>query len=444
MKGTKLRAVLPILGLLTVLAAASWAITFHGYFVRGPELWLDGPEAVSLATGVYPDIALDSSGTAIAVWGAIGVDGGDGLDIQLRRFALDGSPLADPVLVNTVTTDAQTYPRIAVAPDDSFLVIWESYESVTRGATPYYRVKGQAYAATGSPVGPERTLSTLSTGENVQLEADVAALTGGGYVVVWHSWNSDGTDQSNRSMQARLVNADGSPNGGQFQCNTLTGGQQHEGAVTELPDGGFLVVWSDQDLVGRRFDSAGQGVGTESSISATPAFNQRDPDVAINGVSGQVAVIWVDDWDGNSIRARLLDSSTLAPLGAGFRVNDLNDMDQEYPRLGAFGDEGFFVAWSSDTSGGDDATGESVQARVITGTSLFDSPQFQVNAYTTSHQWQPAVGASAGGNRLAIAYKSSGNDSTLSEVITGQRFTYCLFCDDFESGDTSLWTNKVR
>lgn len=408
------------------------------YFVEGPELWLDGPEVVQPGSdSEYPDIAIDPLGRLVVAWDSFN-GGGDGWDVYVRRLMPDGTPLGDPMLVNTTLADDQKFPRVAVASDGTFVVLWQSLEFDSNVGQERYWVRSQAFDANGDPSGGQELVSALSSGNSTDISADIATLGGGGYVVVWESSNTNGTDQ-NQSIQARLLNTSGIPTGGQFQCNTEIAGTQSDSAVAGLIDGGFLVTWVGPDAHGRRFDSAGMGVGDDFDISTEFSSAQANTDIAVDG-NGRIAVVWEDDdapGDNREIRGRLFDAG-LAPEGIDFRINGTITNDQQYPRVGGLEEgSGFFVTWRSNSSPGND-TDVSVQGRVVTGTGTFEGPQIQLNLYIPSSQQQPAVGVS--NERVTMAWKSGENAQVSSSVITGRVFDHCIFCDGFETGDTSRWS----
>jgi hypothetical protein len=73
---------------------------------------------------------------------------------------------------------------------------WQSFEQVAPGVF-YAKIRSQAFDFTGQPAQSEQLLSTVETNLQTEAHANVAALTSGGYVVVWESWKSaDPTDTS--------------------------------------------------------------------------------------------------------------------------------------------------------------------------------------------------------------------------------------------------------
>jgi hypothetical protein len=435
---------------ILLIAPATTVLAGQGLEIAGPEIWVDGPAIVQQGTNSQtPDVAVDELGRRIHVWDAfLSSSNPPRNDILMRRFDDAGNPEADPFLVNTYTTNAQKRPRVAAASDGSFLVIWQSSERNLADSADRTWVRSQAFDSDGDPMGSEQLLSTVSPEVPGDNNADVASLrtqdgSPGGFVVAWQSWEPNGTD-TGTNIQARRVAANGSPLGGQFQVNNATPGSQRFPTVTEVADGGFLVVWEDAalELVGRRFTAAGSAVGNEFQISTTYNDVHSRPDAAI-GWDGRIAVVWEDEQgtpEDNEIRARIYDAD-LNPLSGDFQVNTYTTGVQEVPRLADYGPKGFLVTWESSGSPGDDASFRSVQARLMTGPNTFQGDQVQYNIWTDTNQHE--VGSGGWYGQLGSAWRSNGNSETGNAVVTGRDIDYCMFCDDFEwfqpGGPGNLW-----
>jgi len=445
MTGTNRLIILVSLFLVVGVCSFARAESADQAIDAGSEIWVDGPENVDLlGDDDFPDVGVDESGRRIYVWTNFFPTNPERGEIALRRFDSDGNPLEDPRVINTTSDNTQDHPRVAVAGDETFLVAWESEEFDPDDSTNRRFVRSQLFAASGTTSGPEQLLS-ISSGDGAPISVDVAALrvadgSSGGFVAVWDSFNTDGSDNSGSSIQAQMISAAGVPNGDQFEVNTTFPGSQRDAAVAELADGGFLVVWSDPGVQGRRYSDAGAPAGPQFQINTEYAGVGLEADVAI-GWDGVIAVVWEDSdepGDSEEIRARLYDSD-LSPLGPDFRVNTLLTGDQKFPRIGDYGPMGFLVTWQSASSVGTDTT-ESIQARLVTGPNQFDGPQVQFNVYETSIQDTPATHGWYG--RLGSAWQSDGNDQDpppTDDHITGRHIEYCLFCDDLEWGSTWRW-----
>jgi len=422
------------------------------------EIWIDGPDNVQPPSGNFPDVAVDNEGRRIHVWFALDVTDRD--DVYLRRFDADGNPLEDPKMVNTTIPDLQRFPRVAVSADGSFLVIFQSFESNS------FVIRSRAYDANGNPVGGDQLVSTVPTGEQVGTGADVAALrtsdgSPGGYAVVWR--NSVNIAPGWGDIKMSIVSPAGVP-GAELLVNDNDLGTERNPSVTELQDGGFLVVWTDWPHVeGRHFNSAGGPLGPEFEINTEDNASPGGFTDSGIGWNGNVLVVWEDSGSetpplpptsSGEIRGRMFDAD-LGALGDDFRINNLFDGIQRDPRVADFGNVGFMVVWNSDTvSAGTDTT-QSVEARIVSGNNAFDANgdglddnQVQYNVWDND-AGQNNPGSHGWYGRLATNWQSNTWDGepepdTINQIfIIGRDIEYCMFCDDFEwfspASPGSLW-----
>jgi len=401
---------------------------------RASEFWVDGGADVQPGSDPsFPDATIDHSGQSLFVWKTS--IGGTGNDIYLRRFGTDLAPLANPAPINTFTAGDQRYPRIALGPDDTFMVIWQSAEPDPNVMVNRQWVRGQAFAANGSAVGGELLISTYSTGQASDISADVAAPGGGGFVVVWQSRPADGSTSGGAiNILGRRYSSAGAALSEPFVVNSAEGITESDPAITELADGGFLVVWANPDAIqGRRFMPDGTPVGNDFRIDTFDSGRASNPDAVLHA-DGRVLVVWEDEAPGNvdQIRGRLY-SNALAAIGNDFVLSDLVTDSQVSPRAGDYGKGGFFVVWESSSSVGNDADSRSIQGRVVSGANQFSGGQFQVNLWTTGAQQFPGIGGRD--DRVAIDWHSKSNADTSNNVINGQLWAVCgIFCDSFEGG----------
>jgi hypothetical protein len=76
----------------------------------------------------------------------------------------------------------------------------------------------------------------------------VAALSNGGFVIVWNESDRDG---SGSSVWGRVFAADGSPVSGDQRINTTTEGDQQGAAIATSPGGPVVVVWEGGGIFAR-------------------------------------------------------------------------------------------------------------------------------------------------------------------------------------------------
>jgi len=415
-----------------------FSILFSTFVIAGPgvgeqsdEFWVDG--GIDVRPGDIPghsDVALDNTGRSIFVWNSFI---STRHEIYLRLFDANHNTLGDPVLVNTLVESDQDRPRVAVSSDNSFLVIWQSFEPNPNASGFVNWVRSQAFNAAGDPNGEEQLVSSHSSGEGGEISADVAALRDGGYIVVWKSRDSEG---NNVDVWARRIGADGAPLADPFVVNSTVGVSEDQPTVTGLSDGGYLVVWARPDIHGRRFMADGAPVGEDFPIDTFAGGFEKDPDAVLHS-DGRVLVVWSDEnrfGTERFTRARLF-SDKLVPQGDDFRISTLGTNLSAHPRAGDYGHAGFFVVWQGLESTGNDNDSTSIQGLIVTGANQFDGPQFQVNVWGMGSQEFPGIGGR--NDRIGIAWDSDGNPeynpAISNGVINGQFWSICgIFCDGFE------------
>ncbi|WP_367154819.1 calcium-binding protein [Methylomonas sp. HYX-M1] len=137
-------------------------------------------------------------------------------------------------------------------------------------------------------------------------------LSGGSIVVVWQApgdpypVKDNPLDVHDGSIYARLYDASGFATTAEIKVNSYTTYEQSQPAVAALSDGGFVVVWQSmlQDesywgVYGQRFDAGGNKVGSEFQVNTTTHDSQQQPTV-IGLSDGGFVVSWEAQYqDGN-------------------------------------------------------------------------------------------------------------------------------------------------
>ena len=126
----------------------------------------------------------------------------------------------------------------------------------------------------------------------VQDESSIAVLRDGSIVVTWTNAAANAGDIAYRQFDARGA----ATTVADRRANAAVTGAQGDAEVTALTGGGFAVVWTDNALVGdanlraRAFDQA--GIATTGDIAVTTAAgNQRNADI-VGVANGGFVVAW--------------------------------------------------------------------------------------------------------------------------------------------------------
>ncbi len=290
-------------------------------------------------------------------------------------------------------------------------------------------------AAPPLPVGGEFQVNSYTT--YAQRNAAVALSAAGDFVVVWRSDGGSGSDTSYDSIQGQRYAAGGAALGGQFQVNTYTTDNQRSPAVALSSAGDFVVVWRSagssggdtfyNSVQGQRYAAGGAALGGQFQVNTYTTDNQDSPAVALDA-NGNFVVVWQSvgssgaDTSYSSIQGQRYAAGG-GPLGGEFEINAYTTSTQFQPSVSLAGNGDFVVVWESQGSSGGDTSSSSIQGqRYAEGGAALGS-QFQVNSYTTSSQQYAAVALSAGGDFVVVwesAGSSGGDTSYLS--VQGQRY----------------------
>jgi Ca2+-binding RTX toxin-like protein len=231
-----------------------------------------------------PAIAALTGGGFVVTWQDNALDG-SGYGIYAQRLTAAGAAAGVEFRVNTTTADYQSNPAIAALTGGGFVVTWQDSALDGNGNGVY----AQRYDSNGVTQGSEFRVNTTTA--NYQDTPAIAALTGGGFVV---TWQDNALDGSGYGIYAQRYNAAGVAQGGEFQVNSYTSSDQQNPSIAALSDGGFVVSWqSYQDLGGygiyaQRYDAAGNkilmqitGDGGNNALIWTQAGG-----VALSGAAG--------------------------------------------------------------------------------------------------------------------------------------------------------------
>ncbi|UQD75602.1 AIDA repeat-containing protein [Bradyrhizobium japonicum] len=353
--------------------------------------------------------------------------------------------------VNSQTAGSQWYPSITGLTNGGFVVTWQdglagsTSGSSTLGDASGSAVHAQLYAADGSKVGGEFLVNTQTNGS--QASPVVTGLSNGGFVVSWQDQNSTSGD-----IKAQIYGANGAPVGGEFLINSVTANNQNTPAITGLPNGGFVVAWTNQgssapDVKAQVYDASGAKVGSEFLVNSTSVYDQERASIATLS-NGDFVVTWNDFRTGNwevrgqvfhpgatgatkvgseftvdtayynsrmvagvtglangnfvisfedtsgEIRAQVFTAGG-SKVGSEFQVNTQTGGNQGFSSITALTGGGFVVTWSDE--GTADGSGSGIKAQVYDTAGNKIGGEYIVNSQTNSYQYYPTVSALANG-----------------------------------------------
>ncbi len=352
------------------------------------------------------------------------------LAVPTGTLLLDGERIETSVLVTAGKIAAGRLVYLAPAnasgllsPAIEFTVSDGTYEStaVNRLSFNVAAVADQASVAWGDTHGvllPGTTVNSTLPGE--QTGQHVAALTGGGFVVVWQSTDgylADGDDGTKVFLQR--YDADGQRLGIEIQVEPGSAIDQFRPRIAGLDDGGFVVVWEtnspSENIYAQRFDAAGNLVNRDGSNGGTPGpfricLNQTgtQTEADVIRVAGGFVAAWASSdpvivsGTALGVVARFfgLDGSVSDEV----QVNTFDTGPQRFARLAELANGRVLVTWVNQNGDSFD-----VQGRIIDPYAITAGPEFTINNRTALRQLQQSV-ASLGDQGFVVTWQSEDGD----------------------------------
>jgi len=265
-----------------------------------------------------------------------------------------------------------------------------------------------------------------------QHSPSITALNDGGFVVTWYSYGQDAGDgEWDSGIYAQRYDAGGNTQGSEFRVSTYASNneyaenEQENPDITALADGGFVVAWSSENQDGnssgiyaQRYDASGNTQGSEFQVNTYTSNGQKSPDITALADGGFV-VTWQSYYqDGSSlgIYAQRYDASGNTQ-GSEFQVNTYTSNHQYNPSTTALADGGFVVTWMSYNQDGSD---DGIYAQRYDASGNTQGSEFQVNTYTSSGQHSPSITALADGG-FVVTWESYYQDGSNSSIYA-QRY----------------------
>lgn len=291
---------------------------------------------------IDPKAFMLPNGNFVITW--VGFDVSD-QGVFARLFDANGMPLTNEFQVNTHTMDFQREASISGDANGNFIITWSSNnQEMGGGSTGVY---AQRYNSSAMPVGPEFLVNTTII--NAERFPQVAMAPNGSFVITWQSSAQDGDSEG---VFARRFDVSGNPLSGEFQVNEYVTGIQGTEKIAMDGVGNFIIVWQsngqDGDLGGiyaKRYASNGTVLQSEFMVNSVTVGYQIDPSVGMNANGDFVVSFTGNDGSLDGVFARIYNA-TGVPQGTEFIVNDII-LNGQYSSAVDMADNGTFVViWS--------------------------------------------------------------------------------------------------
>jgi hypothetical protein len=361
--------------------------------VAAPETPAASGAAISLIGGGYVQSRLQGTSTWV-----------------FQRYGADGRP-----------EGGETTVAPALGPDDSAFVIaplsgggyaatWLRLVQFERLGGSLYDVMTQSFSAAGAAIG-----SPLAIGQTIPARywisrpialPKIAALAGGGYVVVWAL-----PSHTDSGVYAQRFNADGSPAAAVHQVTPDGAGYLN---VTGLTTGGYMVTWGSAGPAGhvRAYSSADAPLGPAQP--AGPGWSDffvggGEPAFISPLAGGGAVMVWVrfESSPSSTPYVHVLQLAPDATPLANARIVDGSTAPANGHSAAAvtgLADGGYVVAWIE--------AGE-VHARRFAADGTPAGEETRINLVTASAEPPVALVTIAGGGFM-ISWSGAGADGVRS------------------------------
>jgi len=266
---------------------------------------VDDPAAPTPPTDFNPAIATGTDGGFTVVWlravpPGVGFPGGPA-EVFARRFNAAGAPLGAQVKISAGLIEGDR-PDVCIDSSNRAVAVWTSADRSVPFEPNRKGVSGRLVAPAGAVEGRE---IVVALPEYAQLtEPAVSCGKGGTFVVAWTTDRAPGAAGLSDVVGRRFTRL-ARPAGAAFRLNSRTAGAQRSPSIVHDAAGNFVAVWETEDgqafgIYGRRFNAAGVASGDdfEAVAEIKPTTKPSDPDLAYVGPSGHFVVVWQDGTSG--------------------------------------------------------------------------------------------------------------------------------------------------
>ncbi|MEW5797333.1 MAG: cadherin repeat domain-containing protein, partial [Candidatus Zixiibacteriota bacterium] len=284
--------------------------------------------------------ALAGGGYALTWYGDAPATGVNGYDIVTAVYTDDGQPVGGTSVVNVsnTTTLRETDVQIAALTNGGYAMVWTA--APIAGGTP--EVFTAVYGADGQPVPDSVIISASGLSGGGGSAPEITALADGGYALAWYN---------NTAVYTAVFSADGQPKPGTGAVNVSGGGGLYP-QLAALDGGGFAIVWLGNGVGGNDVFTAVYGPDgqllagtTPLNVSNSPGLGEQRPQIAAL-TNGGYALSWAASGGGSDIYTAAFGADG-QPVGTNnvLRVNETSGFQDLDPRITALADGAYALTW---------------------------------------------------------------------------------------------------
>ncbi len=251
--------------------------------------------STTLHTQNNPDVDVKDNGEFIIVWDSWYQDGSD-RGVYAQRFNSNGEKVGIEFQVNTTTAYSQARPKVRYRSDGSFIITWESWRQdiLTQSG---YGMFGRIFDASANSLTNEFQINTHT--HDYQWFGDLDVFDDNSFVVVWCSWEQDGDDGG---IYFQRFSSSAEKIGNETLVNRTTVNYQWLPKVRKMIGNEFAIIWSSWKQDGGRegvyaklFNEEGIKVSLETQVNDYTEGFQWEPDMISSG-ENEIVAVW-SSWE---------------------------------------------------------------------------------------------------------------------------------------------------
>ena len=286
---------------VTALTNGGFVLTWETFTAVRAQVFNPDGTVAGTALNVSPtsvqatlsDVAALSSGGFAVAWQDSRTTGTDtsGSGVHVRAIASNGTPFAD-VQVNQTTSGNQADAAITALPTGGLFVTWTDRATAT--------IYGRFLGSDGAPAGSQFAINS-SQGSAVAVESSVTVLANGNIAVAWFGWSDE---LSSTAHQIQVIDPSGQRVGTPITVPHGLFGMSAVGPeIAALSDGGFALAWtantsplsdgSGRAIFVQAFGPDGQAASDQMLANSHTNGDQFDPNI-VALPNGRFVVSWTD------------------------------------------------------------------------------------------------------------------------------------------------------
>jgi tRNA(Arg) A34 adenosine deaminase TadA/methionine-rich copper-binding protein CopC len=232
----------------------------------------------------HAEITALDNGNAVIVWKSYGQDGSEN-GIYSQIISASGTKEGQEIQVNVNTTGSQQWPNVTTLSNGDYVVTWTDNSDDT--------VRARRFAEDGRPLSDEIIVNTTATdGYDDHYIPEVSELINGGFVIAYQAKDGIYAQMFNNANEKA-----GNEISVSEHFETTDERRGNMASLTTLKDGSFIVAWNAQtsngnhDIIQRVFDIDTIGESLDISVGSDSDKYTSNGTVVISDVTADGTII---------------------------------------------------------------------------------------------------------------------------------------------------------